>query len=139
MNKILNLSKKFYSIHRSITGSGVRKTLRIIKTQLPNLKIKSLPSNKKVYDWKIPDEWNIYDAYIKDKTGKIIDFKVNNLSVVNYSIPIKKIISRKNLFNHLHTIKKPNSIPYVTSYYKKNWGFCLNTMILKNLLETNFL
>ncbi len=140
MNKILNLSKKFYSIHRSITGSGVRKTLRIIKTQLPNLKIKSLPSNKKVYDWKIPDEWNIWDAYIKDKTGKkIIDFKVNNLSVVNYSIPIKKIISRKNLFNHLHTIKKkPDSIPYVTSYYKKNWGFCLKHNDLKKFVGDKF-
>ncbi len=141
MNELLNLSKKFFKIHRSISGSGVRKTLKIIKKEIPQLKIKSFNSRKRVFDWKIPDEWNIRDAYIKDHNGKkIVDFKKNNLSIVNYSTPIKKKISKNELFKHLYTLKKkPNSIPYVTSYYKKNWGFCLKHNDLKKFKGNKFL
>ena len=141
MNKILDLSKKFYKIHRSISGYGVRKTLKIIKGEIPILKIKSLKSRKKVFDWKIPDEWNIQDAFIKDHNGKkIVDFKKNNLAIVNYSIPIKKKLSKNELFKHLYTLKKkPNSIPYVTSYYTKNWGFCLKHNDLKKFKGDKFL
>ena len=128
MKKYLKLGQKLFPICRSITGDGVRDTLKIIKSEyLPKLKIHEVKSGTKVFDWKIPPEWNVKEAYIKDKYGKkIIDFKNNNLHLVSYSIPIKKKITKKVFLSHLHSIKnQPNAIPYVTSYYKKYWGFCV--------------
>ena len=118
--------QKLYPICRSITGSGVRKTLKIIKKEFTKLKIHSVPSGSKVFDWNIPPEWNIRDAYILDRDNKkIVDFKNNNLHLVGYSIPVNKFFSKKELFNHIHTLpKQPKAIPYITSYYKKYWGFC---------------
>ena len=120
--------QKLYPICRSITGNGVRKTLKIIKKEFPKLKIHSVPSGSKVFDWNIPPEWNIRDAYILDKDNKkIVDFKNNNLHLVGYSIPVNKFFSKKELFNHIHTLpKQPKAIPYITSYYKKYWGFCIS-------------
>ena len=135
--EIYNLISKLYPICRSLTGNGNRKTLEIIKNIIP-LNIKEEPSGKCVFDWTIPKEWNINDAYIKNKYGvKIINFKLNNLHIVNYSIPIKKNIKFKELKNHLYFIKdNPECIPYITSYYKETWGFCLSytnyLKILKN-------
>ena len=128
MKKYLNLGKKLFPICRSITGNGVRKTLIIIRDYSPKLKISEVKSGTKVFDWKVPPEWNVKNAYVKDKYGKkIIDFKNNNLHLVGYSIPTKKLITKKEFFLHLHTIKQqPNAIPYVTSYYKKYWGFCIS-------------
>lgn len=126
--KFYNLAKKkLFKICRSITGEGVRKTLKIYKSYFPSLKIKSIPSNSTVFDWKIPPEWNITDAYILDKyKKKIVDFQNSNLHLVGYSVPINKRLNRRELFKHLHSLpKQPNAIPYVTSYYKKNWGFCV--------------
>ena len=119
--------QKLFPICRSITGNGVRKTLKIIKKEFSKLKIYSVPSGTKVFDWNIPPEWNIKDAYILDKDNKkIVDFKNNNLHLVGYSIPINKFFSKKELFNHIHTLpKQPKAIPYITSYYKKYWGFCI--------------
>ena len=125
--KIYSLAKVLFPINRSLTGSGNRKTLKILKSINKNLKILEFRSGQKVYDWKIPDEWNVKDAYVKDKRTKIIDFKKNNLHLVGYSAPIKKFVTRKELFEHLHTHKKyKNAIPYITSYYKKYWGFCIS-------------
>ena len=92
MIKYYNIAKNnLYPICRSLTGRGVVKTLKIIKDSLPILKIKKFKSGSKVFDWHIPAEWNVKDAYVLDKNGlKIIDFKKNNLHVVGYSIPIKK-------------------------------------------------
>tara|TARA_Y100000590_G_scaffold61219_1_gene65393 strand:- start:3203 stop:4492 length:1290 start_codon:yes stop_codon:yes gene_type:complete len=120
--------QKLYPICRSITGNGVRKTLKIIKKEFPKLKIHSVPSGSKVFDWNIPPEWNIRDAYILDRDNKkIVDFKNNNLHLVGYSIPVNKFFSKKELFNHIHTLpKQPKAIPYITSYYKKYWGFCIS-------------
>ena len=128
MKECLNLGKRLFPICRSITGNGVRKTLIIIRDYLPKLKIFEVKSGTKVFDWKVPPEWNVKNAYVKDKYGKkIIDFKNNNLHLVSYSIPTKKLITKKEFFLHLHTIKQqPNAIPYVTSYYKKYWGFCVS-------------
>tara|TARA_B110001454_G_C12685647_1_gene420040 strand:- start:50 stop:1345 length:1296 start_codon:yes stop_codon:yes gene_type:complete len=126
--KFIKLAKELFPIHRSITGTGVRKTLRIIKTKhLPDLKIKKVKSGTKVFDWKIPPEWNIKDAYLKDESGKkIIDYKNNNLHVISYSKKINRVISRKELNKHLFSIaNKPQAIPYITSYYKPFWGFCI--------------
>jgi len=128
INKYYNLSKyKLFPINRSITGDGVKKTLRIIKNEFSNLKIKKIKSGSKVFDWKIPSEWNVKEAYVEDKFGnRIIDFKLNNLHLVSYSVPINRKISKKDLFKNLHYLKKkPNAIPYITSYYKKRWGFCI--------------
>ena len=127
MNKYYNIAKnELFSICRSITGDGIRKSLNIIKNNFPKLKVIKIKSGKKIFDWKVPMEWNIKDAFVKDKKGnKIIDFKSNNLHVVNFSVPINKKISKKDLLRKLHSNKKRlNAIPYMTSYYEKDWGFC---------------
>lgn len=117
---------RLFPICRSITGNGVRETLKIISELVP-LKIDEIPSGTSVFDWIIPKEWNISDAYITTPDGrKICDFKKHNLHVVNYSVPVHKKISFDELKLHLHTLpSKPDAIPYVTSYYKENWGFCI--------------
>ena len=124
-----NLAKKIlYPINRSITGKGTKKTLEIIKKEFPKLKIKQFKSRSKVFDWNVPPEWNVKKAYIADKKNiKIVDFKNNNLHLLGYSIPVKKKITKKDLFKNLYFLKKqPSAIPYITSYYKKRWGFCIS-------------
>jgi len=117
---------RLWPICRSITGNGLRESLKILQELVP-LEIYEIPTGTQVFDWNIPKEWNIEDAYILDQDGKkICDFKVNNLHVVNYSIPINREVSFEELEKHLHYIKEmPNAIPYITSYYKENWGFCI--------------
>ena len=119
--------KDLFYTNRSLTGKGNLKTLKYIKKIIPKLKIKHFNSGEKYYDWTIPKEWNVKDAYIKDLNGKkIIDFKINNLHLVGYSQSIRKIVKRKELIKHLHSLKKDKkNIPYVTSYFNKYWGFCL--------------
>ncbi len=127
IKKVYNFTKKnIFPLNRSLTGEGNRKTLRLIKKLVPDLKIKSIPSGKKVFDWKIPPEWDIKYAYIKDKfDNKIINFKENNLHLVGYSIPVNKILNKSQLLKKLYSLpKQPNAIPYITSFYKKDWGFC---------------
>tara|TARA_B100001057_G_scaffold221221_1_gene221618 strand:+ start:6491 stop:7780 length:1290 start_codon:yes stop_codon:yes gene_type:complete len=129
INKYYNIAKtKLFPINRSLTGRGVRKTLNILKKEFPKLKIKKFKSGKKVFDWNIPAEWNVNDAYVIDKyNNKIIDFKKNNLHLVGYSIPLKKTITKKELFKNLYFLKdQPKAIPYITSYYKRRWGFCVS-------------
>lgn len=118
--------KRLYPITRSITGDGNRKTLRILKEIVP-IEIKEYPSGQRVYDWTIPKEWNVRDAWIKNSRGmKIIDFKNSNLHLVGYSIPVHKQLDLKTIKKHLHYLESlPNAIPYRTSYYKEDWGFCL--------------
>ena len=128
IDKYYNLAKtKLYPICRSITGKGLEDTLKIIKQEFRSMKIYSTKSGTKVFDWKIPPEWNIKDAYVLDKyNNKIINFKNNNLHIVGYSIPIKKSVNKRELINRIHVNEKlPNAIPYITSYYKKYWGFCI--------------
>ena len=133
--KLYHWAKEIYPIHRSITGDGVRKTLSYINKILPNLKIKSVPSGKKVFGWQVPMEWSIKDAYVKDKKGnKVIDFKKNNLHVVSYSDPIHKKMNLQDLRKRLYYLKnQPKAIPYITSYYSKHWGFCISYEKLKRL------
>ena len=129
INKYYNIAKtKLFPITRSLTGDGVKKTLNIIQKELPKLKIKKFKSGTKVFDWNIPEEWNVTDAYVIDKyNNRIIDFKKNNLHLVGYSIPIKKNITKKELFKNLYFLKnQPKAIPYITSYYKRRWGFCIS-------------
>lgn len=135
MKNLIKIGKELFHICRSLTGRGNIKTLKILKREIPKLKIKKIKSGTKVFDWKVPPQWDIYDAYIKDhNNNRIIDFKKNNLHLVGYSKPFKKIVTKKNLLKNLYSIKKlPDAIPYVTSYYKKAWGFCLSHNSLKKL------
>lgn len=122
-----DLAKRLYPICRSITGNGVRETLNILKEFIP-LQIHEIPTGTKVFDWEIPDEWNINDAWIKDPIGnKIIDFKKLNLHVLNYSIPVDQKVGLAELKEHLYTIpESPDWVPYRTSYYSRKWGFCMS-------------
>jgi aminopeptidase-like protein len=128
---------KLYPICRSITGKGLKKTLKIIKRYVPELKIIKIKSGTKVFDWKVPPEWNVKSAYVQDeKKNKIIDFKKNNLHLMGYSVPVKKKISKKKLFQNLHFRQDlPNAIPYVTSYYEKKWGFCVSFNNYKKIFK----
>ncbi len=138
--KPITLAKKLWPLNRSITGKGNVQSLKILQKVCRNIKIKKYKSGKKVYDWTIPQVWNLREAYIKDPSGrKICDFKKNNLHVVGYSISINKILNLKDLNKNLYSRKNfPKAIPYVTSYYKKNWGFCLSHDQRKKLKEGKY-
>jgi len=122
-----NLITELYPICRSITGNGVRDTLSIISEHIPLVR-HEVPSGTHVFDWTVPKEWNIRDAYIKDASGrKIVDFQQSNLHVVSYSAPVHTTLSLADLKEHLFTLPEhPEWIPYRTSYYKETWGFCLS-------------
>jgi aminopeptidase-like protein len=126
--KAYNWAKHIFPLNRSLTGEGVSKTLVYFKKICSDLKIRNIKSGTKVFDWRIPSEWNVKEAYISNLRGKkIIDFKKNNLHLVGYSQPINKILNYKSLKKHLYSLKsQPNAIPYITSYYKKDWGFCIS-------------
>ena len=123
-----SLAKRLWPINRSITGEGVRKTLLVLKELNPKLSINEVPSGTKVFDWEVPREWHVNDAYIITPSGKkICNFKENNLHLLGYSIPIQKKINLKELQKYLYSIpEQPSAIPYVTSYYEERWGFCLS-------------
>ena len=133
--QIHNFAKELFPIDRSITGDGLRKTLQKISEHIPSMKINSVQSGAKVFDWIVPKEWNVKEAYIITPDGeKICDFTINNLHLVGYSMPFKGNIEFDQLKNHLFTLKdQPDAIPYVTSYYKKTWGFCLTQKMFDNL------
>ncbi|MHC4572981.1 MAG: DUF4910 domain-containing protein [Planctomycetota bacterium] len=122
-----DLMSKLYPICRSITGEGFRRTQNILKQYIP-LDMHAVPSGKEVFDWTVPKEWNIRDAYIKNSKGeKIVDFKKLNLHVVNYSVPVNRKISLNELRKNIFTLPEhPDWVPYRTSYYKESWGFCLS-------------
>lgn len=132
---MLNLIEGLFRIPRSLTGEGNRKTLKILQESLKcELKIVEVPSGERAFDWEIPREWNVKDAYILTPNGeKICDFKANSLHLVGYSVPTNCELSFDELLPHLYTLEsQPNAIPYITSYYKERFGFCLS---FKQLLE----
>ena len=137
--EMFRLISECYPICRSITGNGVRETIKLISGVIP-LEKHEIPSGTQVFDWEIPNEWNIKQAYIKDsKGGKIIDFKNLNLHVLNYSAPVHKKIPLSELKKHIFTIPEhPDWVPYRTSYYQENWGFCMSHNQLKGLKDGNY-
>ena len=125
--EILDFAKVIFPINRSLTGEGVRETFRHIKEHLPGLTVHAVPSGTEAFDWVVPNEWEITEAYIEDSSGKrLVDFANNNLHVVGYSTAVDVSLSLDELQEHLHSLPdKPEAIPYVTSYYSDRWGFCL--------------
>lgn len=126
VERIWPLLEKMYPICRSITGNGVRRTLDLVETVVP-LQRFEVPTGIPVFDWEVPREWNIRDAYVADETGRrVIDFRAHSLHVVSYSIPVRQRMTLEDLQPHLHSRpERPDWIPYRTSYYKEDWGFCL--------------
>ncbi len=137
--EIYQLLAELYPICRSITGNGFRESLRLIEQYIP-LDVHEVPTGTQVFDWTVPREWNIRDAYLKNSRGeRVVDFQKSNLHVVNYSVPIQKKISLTELKEHLFTLPEhPGWIPYRTSYYKENWGFCLSHRQLLELREDEY-
>jgi aminopeptidase-like protein len=133
------LVAELYPICRSITGNGVRQTLDVVSRRIP-LSVFEVPTGTQVFDWKVPREWNIRDAYIKNSRGeRIVDFQQSNLHVLNYSAPVRAKMSLEELKPHLWSLPEhPSRIPYRTSYYKEAWGFCLPHAQLQSLEDDQF-
>lgn len=138
-HRLYQLAERLFPICRSITGEGVRLTLKILQEYIP-IKIFEVPTGTPVFDWTVPKEWNIRDAWIKGPDGrKIIDFKTHNLHILNYSIPVHQKLTLTELKEHLHTLpEQPDLIPYRTSYYQENWGFCLSHRQYQQLEEGTY-
>ena len=128
-----------YPICRSITGDGVRETLRRVRRRVP-LEVREVPSGTPVLDWTVPKEWKLRDAWIKDdRGGKIVDFRQSNLHVVGYSVPVRRKVSLAELKEHVFTLPdRPEWIPYRTSYYRETWGFCLAHRQWQSLKEGTY-
>ena len=136
---ILALAAELMPICRSITGGGLRETLRIVTREIP-LTVHEVPTGTRTLDWTVPKEWNIRDAYIKGPDGlRLVDFQQCSLHVVNYSIPVKAKMSRAEIEPHLFSLpNRPSAIPYRTSYYRETWGFCLSQQERDKLGEGPF-
>jgi aminopeptidase-like protein len=136
---IYGLVEKLYPICRSITGDGFRQTLEHLRKEIP-LAVHEVPSGTKVFDWTVPKEWNVRDAYVKNARGeRVIDFQKHNLHLVSYSQPIHSKMPLGELRKHLHTLPdRPEWIPYRTSYYNENWGFCLSHRDLLQMEEGEY-
>ena len=134
-----DLVRRLYPICRSITGDGVRRTLEIIDESI-KLDVSEVPTGTEVFDWTVPREWNIRDAYVADETGRrVVDFRESNLHVVGYSVPVAATMTLDELRPHLHTLpEQPDLIPYRTSYYAPDWGFCLRADTLRELPEGRY-
>ena len=138
--KMWDLCNKLFPICRSITGDGVRNSLDIIHKIIPELTVHEVPSGTQAFDWTIPPEWNINDAYIIAPNGdKLCDFKISNLHLVGYSTPVNKTVTLLELQEHLYSLpEQPDAIPYITSYYKERWGFCITQNERDNLLDGEY-
>jgi aminopeptidase-like protein len=132
-------ASQLYPICRSITGEGTRQTLRAIQDRI-GIEIHAVPSGTPVFDWTIPEEWNVREAYIADGAGRrVVDMNDHNLHLLNYSEPVQTKLPLSKLREHLYTLpEQPGLIPYRTSYYKRQWGFCLSHDLLESIPEDNY-
>jgi aminopeptidase-like protein len=137
--RMLDLIRELYPIGRSITGPGLRKTVKRLGEIVP-LQITEVPSGTKVYDWIVPDEWSIEAAYIEDSRGhRVVDLTESNLHLVGYSVPVDREMTLEELKPHLHSLSAyPDWIPYRTSYYAQDWGFCLTDRVLRSLADGRY-
>jgi aminopeptidase-like protein len=137
--QMMELLEALYPICRSITGNGVRETLKHVEEWIP-LEIVEVPSGTPAFDWTVPDEWNVSSAYIADKSGKrVVDFADSSLHLLNYSEPFDGDVSREELEEHLFSLPDhPEWIPYRTSYYARNWGFCLPHSVRESLSDETY-
>ena len=129
-----------FPICRSLTGDGVRQTLAYLEARLPGLQVHSVPSSTAALDWTVPEEWRIRDAWVENSAGeRVIDFRASNLHVVGYSEPVDRWLSRDELDKYLHSLpEQPDAIPYVTSYYRRQWGFCLTHRAREGLPDGDY-
>lgn len=134
------LASRLFPICRSITGNGFRESLNILREYVPEIKVVEVPSGTKVFDWVVPKEWNIRGGGIYRITGeKVIDFADTNLHIMGYSVPINDIISKEELLSHIYTQpEQPDLIPYVTSFYKERWGFCMSENQKQKLTDEKY-
>ena len=133
------LVERLYPICRSITGDGVRETLAHVGQRIP-LELHEVPSGTAAFDWTVPDEWNVRGGYIETMDGtRVVDFANHNLHVLNYSEPVNKVVSNAELHEHLFSMPdRPDWIPYRTSYYNRNWGFCVTHTQAQELTDDSY-
>ncbi len=138
--KMYDVAARMFPICRSLTGNGFRKSLNILKESVPEIQIHEVPTGTQVFDWTVPNEWNCVGGGIYKLNGeKIIDFQDSNLHILGYSTSIDRIISKEELLEHIYTQpEQPDWIPYVTSYYKERWGFCMSENQKKTLTEPEY-
>ncbi len=138
--EMYQFAKKLFPLDRSLTGEGVRQSLKLIQQQIPDLRIQEIPSGTRVFDWTVPKEWEIRDGYIEDEQGRrIVDYHVNNLSVMGYSTSVDKYVSLEELLEHIKVEEnQPEVIPYVTSYYSPAYAFCMSKQQRDSLLQGTY-
>jgi len=139
-DQIYALAKELFPLARTITGEPVRQTHEVLRRVIPELNTIEFPSGRRCFDWVIPDEWNVSAAYIETMDGqRVVDWADNNLHLVAYSTPMDGVVSRDDLLQHVHTRPDmPTAVPYVTSYYRQTWGFCLSAEQLKSLTQSQY-
>lgn len=137
--RIYALVRELYPICRSITGNGVRQSLALLGQHIP-IDVTEVPTGTRVFDWSVPREWNITDAYIENAAGeRVVDFRASNLHVLNYSAPVCKVLPLEELKAHIYTLPgQPDLVPYRTSYYEERWGFCMSQRALDALPQGNY-
>jgi len=137
--ELFELVAELYPICRSITGDGVRRTLEIVGREI-DLEVHEVPSGTEVFDWTVPREWNIRDAWVANAAGeRVIDFHASNLHVVSYSVPVRATMPLAELRRHVFTLPEhPDWVPYRTSYYKESWGFCASQRLLDSLPDGDY-
>jgi aminopeptidase-like protein len=133
------LMRQLYPLCRSISGDGLRQTLRLLGADLP-MSIEEVPSGTKVLDWEVPDEWNVRGAYIARESGeRVVDFADHNLHIVQYSMPVDRVVPLEELRRHIHTLPEaPDLIPYRTAYYARSWGFCMAHRRLETMRDAAY-
>lgn len=135
-----DLAARLFPICRSITGYGFRQSLDILREEVPEIKVFEVSSGTQVFDWVVPKEWNIKGGYIETLDGqRIVDFKDNNLHVLGYSLPVDAIVTKEELLAHVYTLpEQPDWIPFVTSFYKERWGFCMSEKLKGQLTDASY-